>query len=78
MAKQLREQGLPVSYDLTKKKLRRQFEFAALRNCKILILFADKEYSEGKVILRNMTTGKETLINKDVIKKSTLIELNVN
>ncbi len=78
LAKQLREQGLPVSYDLTKKKLRRQFEFAALRNCKILILFADKEYSEGKVILRNMTTGKETLINKDVIKKSTLIELNVN
>jgi len=41
-------------------------------------LSSDKEYSEGKVILRNMTTGKETLINKDVIKKSTLIELNVN
>ncbi|MBE18544.1 MAG: hypothetical protein CMO11_01040 [Thaumarchaeota archaeon] len=76
MTKQLREHGLTVSYDLTNKKLKRQFELAALRNCKMLILFADKEYSEGKVILRNMTTGKEDLINKNIIKKSILNELN--
>ena len=76
LTKQLREHGLTVSYDLTNKKLKRQFELAALRNCKMLILFADKEYSEGKVILRNMTTGKEDLINKNIIKKSILNELN--
>lgn len=78
LAKQLREYGIPVSYDLTNKKLKRQFEFAALRNCKMLILFANKEYSEGKIILRDMKTGKETLINKDVITKTMLSEFDKN
>lgn len=78
LAKQLREYGIPVSYDLTSKKLKRQFEFAGVRNCKRLILFADKEYSEEKVILRNMATGKETLVNKDVIVKTMLTEFDIN
>jgi histidyl-tRNA synthetase len=59
IASKLREQGLTVEIDLLGRAFKKQMENAS--NSKFTVIVAPKEYSENKIIVKNMSDGKETI-----------------
>ena len=59
IASKLREQGLTIEIDLLGRAFKKQMENAS--NSKFAVIVAPKEYSENKIIVKNMSDGKETV-----------------
>ncbi|MBT5215857.1 histidine--tRNA ligase, partial [Candidatus Woesearchaeota archaeon] len=53
-----------------KKGVSKNLQYAAALGIPYVVIFGEKELAQKKVMLRNMESGKETLLSlKDVIKK---------
>ncbi|MEM1524957.1 MAG: ATP phosphoribosyltransferase regulatory subunit, partial [Nitrososphaerales archaeon] len=61
----LRRNGIPTDMDISGRSLKRQMEVASSKSVKYVVLIAPREYSEGKVILRDMGSGEERVIKVD-------------
>lgn len=63
VASALREKGITVSLDLTDRDLRRQFEYANSLGAPFIAIVGEKERAAKKITLRDLKTGKETLLS---------------
>ena len=63
LASELRANGIPVEIDLAGRQLKKQLELAT--NSKYAIIVGSKEFSEGKVVLKNMQERTEKQISVD-------------
>jgi histidyl-tRNA synthetase len=57
---EIRENGIPVAFDFSGKKLKDQMAQAAKRAVPYVIVVGDDEITSGMYTLRDMTTGEET------------------
>lgn len=68
-ARQLRAEGVNVSLDLTDRSLKKQFEYANSNGIPFMAVVGRKEAAEGKITLRDMSSGKEMLVSvKEALK----------
>lgn len=69
IAKDMREEGFSVLYDLNGRSLRAQMKYADKTNAKFNVVIGENEVDEGKAELKNMATGDkqeialETFVN---------------
>jgi histidyl-tRNA synthetase len=69
IAQELRENGIPVSMDLTDRNLRKQLDYANSLGVPFLAVIGEKEMKDKKITLRDMKSGKEEFISaKDAVK----------
>lgn len=59
IASKLRDLGIPTDIDLVGRPFKKQIENAS--SSRYVVIVAPKEFSEGKVIIKNMSTGQETV-----------------
>ena len=65
----IRKSGVNADIDLTGRDLRKNMEYAAKMEIPYVVFVGEREIKEGKVKLRNMTTGSEDLLDlKDAIE----------
>ncbi|OGD52715.1 hypothetical protein A3K80_09265 [Candidatus Bathyarchaeota archaeon RBG_13_38_9] len=56
-------------FDLLGRKLSKQLEYASKKKINQVVLIGEKEFMEGSVTIRNMTTGEQIKIKRsDLIK----------
>jgi histidyl-tRNA synthetase len=58
----LREAGIRADRDLKERPLRKQMEYASTIKARLVAVVGPREIKEGRVRLRNMSTGNETLV----------------
>jgi len=63
IASELRSNGIPIEIDLVGRPLKKQFESAT--SSKYAIIVGSKEFSDNKVVLRNMQDRTEKQISID-------------
>lgn len=75
IASVLRENNIPTQIDLLGRSLRKQMEFAS--ESLYAVILAPREFSENKVIVRNMNDGNEILskYNEFIMNPSSFIDL---
>ena len=66
----LREQGIRCEIYPDASKMKKQMQYANQKGIPFVIMTGETEMAEGKVMLKNMTTGEQTLIIPEDIKKS--------
>ncbi len=59
IASKLREKGLAIEIDLLGRAFKKQMENAS--NSKFAVIVAPKEYSQNQVLVKDMSSGKETV-----------------
>ena len=64
----LRAQGINCEIYPDKTKLKKQFDYAAKKNVPYFIIVGEQEVSDGTVVIKNQTTGEQTICKKDEIK----------
>ncbi len=69
LASRLRRKGLVAVAELGKRQLKRQLEYASKNEFTKAIILAEKEFTNGEMIVRDMVDGSE-----EVIKLATFIE----
>jgi histidyl-tRNA synthetase len=70
IVQELRNAGINTDISLGKKGVSKNLQYAAALGIPYVVIFGEKELAQKKVMLRNMESGKETLLSlKDVIKK---------
>jgi len=62
LASELRRNDMIVETDLLGRSLRKQMEVASSLNAKYVLIFAPREYSQNKIVLKNMGDGTEEKI----------------
>ncbi|MEM3708174.1 MAG: histidine--tRNA ligase [Nitrososphaerales archaeon] len=62
LASMLRRDGIRVEFDLSGKNLKKQMETASSLNAKYTLILAPREYSQKKIIVKNMMDGTEIQI----------------
>ena len=55
--------------------MKKQMQYANQKGIPFVIMTGETEMAEGKVMLKNMTTGEQTLISPEDIKKSLIPNL---
>ena len=60
----LRRAGLSVAYPLKNQGFGKQFKSAGKSGAKIALIYGGDELSEGKVKIRNLSTGDENLVDR--------------
>lgn len=63
IAKDMREEGFAVLYDLNERSLRAQMKYADKLNAKFNVVIGDNEVDEGVAEIKNMQTGEKTKIS---------------
>ena len=58
IAKDMREEGFSVVYDLNERSIRAQMKYADKLGAKFNVVLGDNEVEEGKARLKNMATGE--------------------
>ena len=66
----LREQGIRCEIYPDASKMKKQMQYANQKGIPFVIMTGETEMAEGKVMLKNMTTGEQTLISPEDVKKS--------
>ncbi len=61
----LRDAGVHCDLDYCAKSLKGQLRYAEKKGIKFVILFADDEYKQGLVILKDMETSEQEKIKKE-------------
>ena len=69
IARELREAGLRVDYDLMNRSLGKQLEYVNSKGIKFVIVVGEKEMKSGVVKMRNMETGIEKEIELRNLKR---------
>ncbi|MBU3896370.1 MAG: histidine--tRNA ligase [Nanoarchaeota archaeon] len=69
LCKDLRAQGIKCDYDLMNRKFSKQLEYASSIEVPYVIIVGEKELKQGKILLKDMKTGKEELINSEDVCK---------
>lgn len=59
ITREIREQGISAETDLLGRGLKNQFNYVNSKEIPYTVIVGPKEIKEGKVVLRNMETGKE-------------------
>ncbi|MCD6127073.1 MAG: histidine--tRNA ligase [Methanomicrobia archaeon] len=67
IAKKLRNKGYRVTFDLMERNLSNQLKYADKINAKKVIIVGEKEIKEGKILIRDMETGKQEKIDVNKI-----------
>jgi histidyl-tRNA synthetase len=67
LASELRRSGIRVEFDLSGKNLKKQMETASSLNAKYVLILAPREYSEKRIVVKNMIDGTEEQIGIDEI-----------
>ena len=62
IAATLRAKGISCELELSGRTLRKQMEAASQKSFRIVVIVAPKELSVGKVVLKDMDTGKEATV----------------
>ncbi|MGC8867783.1 MAG: His/Gly/Thr/Pro-type tRNA ligase C-terminal domain-containing protein, partial [Elusimicrobiales bacterium] len=65
LASRLRRSGIRVEFDLSGKNLKKQMEMASSLNAKYTLILAPREYSQKKIVVKNMIDGTEVQIGID-------------
>ena len=69
LAKQLRDFGVSVEYDVMQRPLVKQLDYVNSRGIKYAIVVGEKETKSGVVRLRNMQSGSEKEIEIRNLKR---------
>ncbi len=64
----LRAQGINCEIYPDKTKLKKQFDYAAKKNVPYFVIVGEQEIADGTVVIKNQTTGEQTICKKDEIK----------
>jgi len=64
----LRRAGFSVAYPLKNQGFGKQFKSAGKSGAKIALIYGGDELSEGKVKIRNLSTGKENLVARSELE----------
>lgn len=67
IAATIRKAGLPVDLDFQNRALRSQLKAVDRSGARYGVILGDKEAAEGKVRVRDMKTGEETLVTQDAL-----------
>ena len=59
VVQELRASGLRTDYDLKKRNLQKQLEYADALRVRVALIVGPRELKEGKVRLRDMKSGEE-------------------
>ena len=70
IASELRRKGIATDVELLGRSLRRQLEDVSSRRIPFFVIVAPKEYSEGKVVLRDMVKAEEEAVNIEELASS--------
>lgn len=70
IAKDMREEGFSVLYDLNERSLRAQMKYADKTNAKFNVVIGDNEVENGTAKLKNMETGDTKEISLDTFVSS--------
>jgi len=62
VASKLREAGIDAQTDLNARNLRKQMEFAS-EACQYIAIVGEREKKEGKITLRDLSSGKEEMLS---------------
>ena len=65
--KQLREQGIRCEIYPDASKMKKQMQYANQKGIPFVIMTGETEMAEGKVMLKNMTTGEQKLVTPEEI-----------
>ena len=65
LANEIRELGLKVEVDLTKRKLKRSFEFADKENIPYVVVLGEDELNNKTFKIKSMCTSEEREISLD-------------
>ncbi|MBR4129305.1 MAG: histidine--tRNA ligase [Bacteroidaceae bacterium] len=65
--KQLREQGIRCEIYPDASKMKKQMQYANQKGIPFVIMTGETEMAEGKVMLKNMTTGEQKLVKPEEI-----------
>ena len=63
LCKDLIAAGIPTEFDLMRRSLSKELDYANAKGIPFVIVLGDKEIKSGKIKLRNMKTGEEHEIN---------------
>lgn len=74
IAGQLRQKGVNTDLDLSGRDVKKNLEYAAAAGIPFVVFVGEKEVREGKVKLREMKTGKESLVTVDEAAKAVMQE----
>jgi histidyl-tRNA synthetase len=59
-----------VEYDLMDRKLGKILEYAGEKGASHVVIVGRKDYSEGMVTVRNMTSGEQKTVKMDEIEEA--------
>lgn len=76
IADELRKNGIKTQIDLTSRGVSKNLEYAAKSNFRFAIIIGPSEQKQGKVKLRNLSTGNEELFETSEAIKQIKSELN--
>ena len=63
IAKKLIDMNIPTEFDVMKRSLSKELDYASAKGIPYVIVLGDKELKSGKLKLRNMKSGEEKEIN---------------
>ena len=66
----LREQGIRCEIYPDASKMKKQMQYANQKGIPFVIMTGETEMAEGKVMLKNMTTGEQTLLSPEELHKT--------
>lgn len=70
IAQNLRDDGLPVEFEVMGRKMAKALEDADKRNVEYAIIVGERELKEGKVVMKDLSNRKQTEIEiKDLVQK---------
>ena len=70
VARLLREQGIRTEVYPDKAKMKKQMNYANAKQVPFVVLAGENEMNAGKLTLKNMTTGEQTLLTPEEIVKT--------
>ena len=68
--KQLREQGIRCEIYPDASKMKKQMQYANQKGIPFVVMTGETEMAEGKVMLKNMTSGEQKLVSPEELNKA--------
>ncbi|MBI2127242.1 MAG: histidine--tRNA ligase family protein, partial [Thaumarchaeota archaeon] len=65
VVKVLRSNNIAAEIDFADRSLRKQYETASSRGAKLVVLVAPNEFAQGELLIKDLSTGKETSVKRD-------------
>ncbi|MEM0438122.1 MAG: histidine--tRNA ligase [Candidatus Micrarchaeia archaeon] len=78
MAKMLRKKGVAVRIDLMGRNMRKQLEYAASLGARFVGIIGDKEASEGKMMLKDLSSGGQLETDAETAAEKIIAARTIN